>query len=159
MRHVVPVILSYMHDNPEGRDVLALWTNNRTDQLCCLCRTPAADLHDWQSTLNSEAKYMAQCTAWRLELTEAAAAAAVLLVARKKSPADYWKCVAIAMGYPCIKCSSMFHISLIYSGAFTSYVHIKLVYGKAPRTELDVYRQSLQCSVLFHLSAHVFLSS
>lgn len=35
--HLVPALLSYLHDNPEGRDVLGLWTSNTSQQLCCLC--------------------------------------------------------------------------------------------------------------------------
>lgn len=35
--HLVPAMLSYLHDNPEGRDLLCLWTNNNSKQLCALC--------------------------------------------------------------------------------------------------------------------------
>lgn len=35
--NLVPALLGYQHDNPEGRDVLCLWSSNTTDQTCCLC--------------------------------------------------------------------------------------------------------------------------
>lgn len=45
--HLVPALLSYLHDNPEGRDVLCLWSANTASQICCLCyadRTVCGDI-------------------------------------------------------------------------------------------------------------------
>lgn len=35
--HLVPALLSYLHDNPEGRDVACVWTSPMAAQICCLC--------------------------------------------------------------------------------------------------------------------------
>ena len=31
-RQLVPTLLTWMHDNPEGRDVCCMWTSNSTEQ-------------------------------------------------------------------------------------------------------------------------------
>lgn len=38
--HLVPVLCSVKHDNPEGRDQLCLTTSNTARQICCLCYVP-----------------------------------------------------------------------------------------------------------------------
>lgn len=37
LHNLVPAMLGWRHDNPEGRDVLCVWSSPKADQMCCLC--------------------------------------------------------------------------------------------------------------------------
>lgn len=55
--NLVPSLLGVQHDNPEGRDSLALFISNNADALCCLCYAPGATCAD--NTIGiADLKYM-----------------------------------------------------------------------------------------------------
>lgn len=94
VRHVVPALLSYLHDNPEGRDVLAVWTNNQAVQRCVLCSTPADDSADWVKTCAADRKFMAMLDALRKEVCDMA-------LEDGHGPWQFYKCVVIGCGLRC----------------------------------------------------------
>lgn len=56
---LVPALLSVMHDNPEGRDLLCLWNSNMAKQICALCYAPRSTCAKYPPTKEAAKKHMA----------------------------------------------------------------------------------------------------